>query len=122
MARKVRGFERVLDAPALFDGRPAYIVSNLPYNIGTALLVGWLSGPWSPWWASLTLMFQREVAERIVAADAWRATWTYGTSRRPLAKLVWTPRSARNRLKSSSPVSNSKASSSGLSEAALNPA
>jgi 16S rRNA (adenine1518-N6/adenine1519-N6)-dimethyltransferase len=45
----------------------AHIVANLPYNVGTALLLRWLAGPWPPWWASLTLMFQREVAERIVA-------------------------------------------------------
>lgn len=46
-----------------------HIVSNLPYNVGTALLVQWLSGEtWPPLWASLTLMFQQEVAERIVAA------------------------------------------------------
>lgn len=55
-----------VDAPALFSSRP-HIVSNLPYNIGTALLVGWLSAPWAPWWQSLTLMFQKEVADRIVA-------------------------------------------------------
>lgn len=48
-------------------GDGAHIVANLPYNVGTALLLGWLEGPWPPWWASLTLMFQREVAERIVA-------------------------------------------------------
>ena len=48
---------------------PFHIVSNLPYNVGTALFVGWLSGEnWPPQWASLTLMFQQEVAERIVAA------------------------------------------------------
>ena len=48
---------------------PFHIVSNLPYNVGTALFVGWLSGDvWPPQWASLTLMFQHEVAERIVAA------------------------------------------------------
>jgi 16S rRNA (adenine1518-N6/adenine1519-N6)-dimethyltransferase len=46
-----------------------HIVANLPYNIGTALFVNWLSGDvWPPRWASLTLMFQAEVAERIVAA------------------------------------------------------
>jgi len=56
-----------VDAPALFTGRP-HIVANLPYNVGTALLVRWLSADWQPWWQSLTLMFQREVAERIVAA------------------------------------------------------
>jgi 16S rRNA (adenine1518-N6/adenine1519-N6)-dimethyltransferase len=40
----------------------------LPYNVGTALLLRWMSGTWPPWWRSLTLMFQREVADRIVAA------------------------------------------------------
>ncbi len=49
--------------------RPARIVANLPYNIATPLLIGWLRAePWPPWYESLTLMFQREVAERIVAA------------------------------------------------------
>lgn len=46
----------------------AHVVANLPYNVGTALLVRWLGGEaWPPWWRSLTLMFQQEVAERIVA-------------------------------------------------------
>ena len=54
-------------APIIGPGR-ARIVANLPYNIATPLLTGWLaSEPWPPWWDSLTLMFQREVAERIVA-------------------------------------------------------
>lgn len=49
-------------------GNGTHVVANLPYNIGSALLLRWLgSGSWPPWWASLTLMFQREVAERIVA-------------------------------------------------------
>ena len=49
-------------------GQPAKIVANLPYNIATQLLTGWLTvEPWPPWFASLTLMFQKEVAERIVA-------------------------------------------------------
>ena len=50
-------------------GEGAHIIANLPYNVGTPLLVGWLSADWSPlpWWQSLTLMFQMEVAERIVA-------------------------------------------------------
>jgi 16S rRNA (adenine1518-N6/adenine1519-N6)-dimethyltransferase len=49
-------------------GAGAHIVANLPYNVGTALLVRWLGGEaWPPWWRSLTLMFQQEVAERIVA-------------------------------------------------------
>jgi 16S rRNA (adenine1518-N6/adenine1519-N6)-dimethyltransferase len=47
---------------------PARIVSNLPYNVATPLLIGWLkSEPWPPWWDSMTLMFQKEVAQRIVA-------------------------------------------------------
>lgn len=50
-------------------GEGAHIVANLPYNVGTALLIGWLEAPvWTPWWRSATLMFQQEVAERIVAA------------------------------------------------------
>jgi len=49
-------------------GDGAHVVANLPYNVGTALLLRWLGGPWPPWWRSLTLMFQREVAERIIAA------------------------------------------------------
>ena len=50
-------------------GDGAHVVANLPYNVGTALLLRWLGGEaWPPWWRSLTLMFQREVAERIVAA------------------------------------------------------
>ena len=49
-------------------GDGAHIASNLPYNVGTALFVRWLSlDAWPPWWQSLTLMFQKEVAERIVA-------------------------------------------------------
>ncbi|MEH6715682.1 16S rRNA (adenine(1518)-N(6)/adenine(1519)-N(6))-dimethyltransferase RsmA [Parasphingorhabdus flavimaris] len=56
-----------LDHGSLFDG-PFHILSNLPYNVGSALLVKWLSAPqWPPQWQSLTLMFQREVADRIVA-------------------------------------------------------
>lgn len=47
---------------------PAKIVANLPYNIATPLLTGWLTqGAWPPWYQSLTLMFQKEVAERIAA-------------------------------------------------------
>ena len=48
-------------------GDGAHVVANLPYNVGTALLLKWLGGDWPPWWRSLTLMFQKEVAERIVA-------------------------------------------------------
>jgi 16S rRNA (adenine1518-N6/adenine1519-N6)-dimethyltransferase len=56
------------DPRSYFDGGPARIVANLPYNIGTALLLHWLTAePWPPWYDSLVLMFQREVALRIVA-------------------------------------------------------
>jgi 16S rRNA (adenine1518-N6/adenine1519-N6)-dimethyltransferase len=67
-------------------GAGAHVIANLPYNVGTALLLRWLGGDWPPWWQSLTLMFQKEVAERIVArpetehygrlsvAAQWRAT------------------------------------------------
>src|SRR3954452_23786925 len=57
------------DVAPYLAGGPARIVANLPYNIATALLVSWLTiEPWPPWYDRLTLMFQREVAERIVAA------------------------------------------------------
>ncbi|MGN7161416.1 16S rRNA (adenine(1518)-N(6)/adenine(1519)-N(6))-dimethyltransferase RsmA [Sphingomonas sp. SAFR-052] len=65
--RVIEGDALEIDAPSLFEGRP-HIASNLPYNVGTALFVGWLSSDWQPWWRSLTLMFQREVADRIVAS------------------------------------------------------
>ena len=59
-----------------FDPRPylgsskAKIVANLPYNIATALLIGWLSiEPWPPWYDMMVLMFQREVAMRVVARE-----------------------------------------------------
>jgi len=53
---------------------PIKVVANLPYNVGTELLVRWLTPPvWPPLWDSLTLMFQREVAERIVAQPGSKA-------------------------------------------------
>ncbi|WP_414887839.1 16S rRNA (adenine(1518)-N(6)/adenine(1519)-N(6))-dimethyltransferase RsmA [Sphingomonas sp. Leaf407] len=64
--RVIEGDALEIDARTLFAGKP-HIASNLPYNVGTALFVGWLSADWEPWWQSLTLMFQREVADRIVA-------------------------------------------------------
>ena len=86
---------RVIDGDAMaIDerrevGDSAHVVANLPYNVGTALLLRWLGGEaWPSWWNSLTLMFQKEVAERIVArpgsehygrlsvAAQWRSTAT----------------------------------------------
>jgi len=62
-------------APYLGKG-PLRVVANLPYNVATALLVSWLTAePWPPWYDRLTLMFQREVAERIVAGPGSK---TYG--------------------------------------------
>jgi 16S rRNA (adenine1518-N6/adenine1519-N6)-dimethyltransferase len=58
------------------DGAPLRICSNLPYNIATPLLTGWLEAePWPPFFDRLTLMFQREVAARIVATPAERADY-----------------------------------------------
>jgi 16S rRNA (adenine1518-N6/adenine1519-N6)-dimethyltransferase len=55
---------------------PIRIVANLPYNVGTALLTGWLEAePWPPFYDRLTLMFQREVAHRIVATPTERADY-----------------------------------------------
>ena len=85
----IEGDALKLDHGALMTGEPFHVLSNLPYNVGTALFVKWLGGEaWPPEWLSLTLMFQREVADRIVAGageDAygrlavlaqWRATAT----------------------------------------------
>jgi 16S rRNA (adenine1518-N6/adenine1519-N6)-dimethyltransferase len=73
--RIIEGDALALDEAAE-AGTGAHIVANLPYNVGTALLVRWLGGEtWPPWWASLTLMFQQEVAERIVAKPG---TGAYG--------------------------------------------
>jgi 16S rRNA (adenine1518-N6/adenine1519-N6)-dimethyltransferase len=83
IAERYPGRLEVIEADALaFDPRPligagpARIISNLPYNVGTVLLTGWLTeDAWPPWWESLTLMFQREVAERIVADERDRANY-----------------------------------------------
>ncbi|WP_228243417.1 16S rRNA (adenine(1518)-N(6)/adenine(1519)-N(6))-dimethyltransferase RsmA [Porphyrobacter sp. GA68] len=65
--RVVEGDALTIDHNALM-GEPYAVVANLPYNVGTALLVRWLGGEaWPPQWTSLTLMFQQEVAQRIVA-------------------------------------------------------
>lgn len=64
----IEGDALQIDEPALI-GRDVAVVANLPYNVGTALLLRWLEPrTWPPWWRSLTLMFQKEVAERIVAS------------------------------------------------------
>lgn len=56
------------DFEAMANGHPVKIIANLPYNVGTQLLVNWLMPrQWPPFWQSLTLMFQKEVGQRIVA-------------------------------------------------------
>ena len=63
----IEGDAMALDPDTLIDG-PYHIAANLPYNVGTALFTRWLEpAAWPPRWRSLTLMFQQEVAERIVA-------------------------------------------------------
>ncbi len=65
-----------IDEPALLASLPPpyQVVANLPYHVATALLVKWLrADPWPPWWRSLTLMFQREVADRIIAQPGTKA-------------------------------------------------
>ncbi len=64
----IEGDALEIDEMDQLGGAQAHIVANLPYNVGTALLVRWLTAlSWPPWWKSLTLMFQQEVAQRIVA-------------------------------------------------------
>lgn len=97
LAEAFPGQLRIIEGDALkmahgIEG-PFHIVANLPYNVGTALFVGWLGGEsWPPQWSSLTLMFQQEVAQRIVAAPGSSA---YGR----LAVLAQWRSSARLALK-----------------------
>lgn len=66
--RVVEGDALKIDQAELMGHEPFAVLSNLPYNVGTALFVRWLGGQdWPPLWTSLTLMFQQEVAQRIVA-------------------------------------------------------
>ncbi|MBX7533311.1 16S rRNA (adenine(1518)-N(6)/adenine(1519)-N(6))-dimethyltransferase RsmA [Qipengyuania sp. 1XM1-15A] len=66
--RVIEGDALKLDHDAVMGGEPYAILSNLPYNVGTALFTRWMGGEeWPPLWTSLTLMFQQEVAQRIVA-------------------------------------------------------
>lgn len=72
----IEGDALAFDPTPHLRGGKARVVANLPYNIATPLLVRWLSvEPWPPWYDSLVLMFQREVAERIVAPPGSK---TYG--------------------------------------------
>lgn len=89
--RVIEGDALKLDHAELMGGEPFAVLSNLPYNVGTALFVRWLGGEqWPPLWTSLTLMFQQEVAQRIAAQPGGSA---YGrlavlTQWRSTAKLA----------------------------------
>ncbi len=64
----IQGDALAMDHDAFMEGEPYAVLSNLPYNVGTALFTRWMGGEeWPPNWTSLTLMFQQEVAQRIVA-------------------------------------------------------
>ncbi len=88
----VEGDALDFDPTSRLDDGPTRVVANLPYNIATALLVSWLTAePWPPWYDQLVLMFQREVAERIVAGPGSK---TYGrlsvlTGWRSQAKILF---------------------------------
>jgi 16S rRNA (adenine1518-N6/adenine1519-N6)-dimethyltransferase len=72
----IAGDAMAVDFSPHVNNGPVRIVANLPYNIATALLVGWLTiEPWPPWYEMLVLTFQREVAQRIVATPG---TKSYG--------------------------------------------
>ena len=72
----IEGDALTVDLDTLGLEPPARIIANLPYNIATALLTRWIeTETWPPPWESLTLMFQREVAERIVATPATREAY-----------------------------------------------
>ena len=99
--RVIEGDALKLDHAELMGGEPFAVLSNLPYNVGTALFVRWLAGAkgsenaWPPLWTSLTLMFQQEVAQRIVAQPA-----TTGTGSIPITNLVTPVKISLERLKS----------------------
>ncbi len=70
----VSGDALEFDPRPYLESAPARVVANLPYNIASALLVSWLTiEPWPPWYDRLVLMFQREVAERIIAAPGGKS-------------------------------------------------
>jgi len=72
----VEGDALALDLPRLAAGHPMRVIANLPYNVATPLIIGWLKAdPWPPWWDMLAVMLQREVAERIVATPGERAAY-----------------------------------------------
>ncbi len=70
----IEGDALKLDPVEITDGEPVKIIANLPYNVGTQLLINWITtADWPPFWQSLTLMFQKEVGARIVAQPGSKA-------------------------------------------------
>ncbi|MEP2707519.1 MAG: 16S rRNA (adenine(1518)-N(6)/adenine(1519)-N(6))-dimethyltransferase RsmA [Roseibium sp.] len=70
----IEGDALEIDPVALTNGGKVRIAANLPYNVGTQLLLNWIATPkWPPFWSSVTLMFQKEVGERIVATPGSKA-------------------------------------------------
>lgn len=70
----IEGDALEIDPIAVTDGDKVRIAANLPYNVGTQLLINWITTPeWPPFWSSLTLMFQKEVGERIAAQPGSKA-------------------------------------------------
>lgn len=70
----IEGDALAIDPVTVTGGGPVRIAANLPYNVGTQLLVNWITtADWPPFWSSLTLMFQREVGDRIVAPPGSKA-------------------------------------------------
>ncbi len=71
--RVIQGDALNQDMAGLCAGRPTHIIANLPYNVATPLIIGWLQAePWPPWFESVTVMVQREFAERMVASPEQR--------------------------------------------------
>jgi 16S rRNA (adenine1518-N6/adenine1519-N6)-dimethyltransferase len=69
----LQGDALAIDMATLSHRRPTRIIANLPYNVASPLIIGWLqTEPWPPWFASITVMVQREYAERLVATTAQR--------------------------------------------------
>jgi 16S rRNA (adenine1518-N6/adenine1519-N6)-dimethyltransferase len=69
----IQGDALTIDMQRLAQGRPTHIIANLPYNVASPLIIGWLqTEPWPPWFDSITVMVQREYAERLVATPAQR--------------------------------------------------
>jgi 16S rRNA (adenine1518-N6/adenine1519-N6)-dimethyltransferase len=89
----ISGDALACDFAALSDGMPTAIIANLPYNIASPLIISWIqSEPWPPWFQSITVMVQKEYAERLVATPEQRKD--YGrlsvlTSLRVSAKILF---------------------------------